>query len=262
MFEKLIKNISKDWSVLDKDEMKSYVVSGFIFLELIGLAMALVLFLIVNLPASFVIYVVAGFTLAAALGSLIIYNRDWFDEKYGLFYEEYKGISYQGLILFFIPASIAFAFIIYPTALYQGGIYSAIGFSLAALYPAIFMFLRINVYKNENSRELLTEDENGNMITEHVIGYHPAIYYIFASLISCHIVGFSLMKVMEGIVENNIDAYLIYCICSILIVSFILSPDIANKILPFELKRIGGLIKFLILGIILMAIMGALFITW
>lgn len=262
MFEKLIKNISRDWSTLDKTEMKSYVVSGFIFLELIGLAMALVLFLIVNLPVSFLIHVVVGFTLSAVLGSHIIYNRDFLDEKYGLFYEEYKGISYQGLVLFFIPISIAFAFIIYPIALYQGGIYSAIGFSLAALYPAFFMFLRINVYKNENSRELLTEDDDGNIISEHVMGYHPAIYYIFGSLISCHIVGFSLMKVIEGIVENNINIYLIYCICSILIVSFILSPDIANKILPFELKRIGGLIKFLIIGIVLMAMMGALFISW
>ena len=146
MFEKLIKNISRDWSTLDKTEMKSYVVSGFIFLELIGLAMALVLFLIVNLPVSFLIHVVVGFTLSAVLGSHIIYNRDFLDEKYGLFYEEYKGISYQGLVLFFIPISIAFAFIIYPIALYQGGIYSAIGFSLAALYPAFFMFLRIKIY--------------------------------------------------------------------------------------------------------------------
>lgn len=263
LFEKLIKNISQDWSVLDKNELKSYVLSGFIFLELIGVAISLFLFLILNLPVSFVIYVIIGFTISSILESIIVYNRDYLDEKYGLFYNEYKGISYQGLILFFIPISIAFAFIIFPLAVHQGGICSAISFSLAALYPAFFMFLRINVYKNENSRELVTENENGNKITEKVIGYHPVIYYIFGSLISCHIIGFSLMKVIISFIGNNLDLiYFIYLICSLLIVSFILSPDIANKLLPFELKRINGLKKFLIIGIMMMAIMGLLFVSW
>ena len=264
LLEELIKNISKDWSTLDKNELKSYMISGSIFLELIGLVISsLVLFLIVDLPTSFVINIIIGFTILTLLSAIIVYNRDYLDGKYGLFYEEYKGLSYRGVVLFFIPASIAFAFIIYPIASHQGGIYSAIGFCLAALYPAFFMFLRINVYKNENSRKLVTEDKNGNIIIEYVIRYHPAIYYIFGSLISCHLIGFSLMKVISGIAESNLDiCYLIYFISSLLIVSFILSPDIANKILPFELKEKNGLTKFLIIGIILMAIMGSLFVNW
>ena len=151
LLEELIKNISKDWSTLDKNELKSYMISGSIFLELIGLVISsLVLFLIVDLPTSFVINIIIGFTILTLLSAIIVYNRDYLDGKYGLFYEEYKGLSYRGVVLFFIPASIAFAFIIYPIASHQGGIYSAIGFCLAALYPAFFMFLRINVYKNEN----------------------------------------------------------------------------------------------------------------
>ena len=55
LLEELIKNISKDWSTLDKNELKSYMISGSIFLELIGLVISLVLFLIVDLPTSFVI---------------------------------------------------------------------------------------------------------------------------------------------------------------------------------------------------------------
>ena len=90
LFEKLIKNISQDWSVLDKNELKSYVLSGFIFLELIGVAISLFLFLILNLPVSFVIYVIIGFTISSILESIIVYNRDYLDEKYGLFYNEYK----------------------------------------------------------------------------------------------------------------------------------------------------------------------------
>lgn len=263
LLEKLIKNISKDWSILDKNELKYYMISGSIFLELIGLVISIVLYLILDLPFSFVSYVIMGFTILTIFSSAIVYNRDYLDKKYGLFYNEYKGLSYQGLVLFFIPTSIAFAFIIFPMGLNQGGIYSAISFSLSALYPAFFMFLRMNIYKNENSREILTEDENGNKITEQVIGYHPGIYYIFGSLISCHIIGFSLMKVITSIVESNLNIiYLIYFICSLLIVSFILSPDIANKILPFELKRSNGLKKFLIIGIILMTIMSIFFISW
>lgn len=263
LFEKLIKNISKDWSVLDKNELKSYMISGSIFLEIIGLAISLVLYLILNLPFSFVIYVIIGFTILTFLSAIIVYNRDYLDEKYGLFYDEYKGLSYQGVVLFFIPTSIAFVFMIFPMGLQQGGLYSAISFSLAALYPAFFMFLRLEVYKNENSRVILTEDENGNKIIERVIGYHPGIYYIFGSIISCHLIGFSLMKLITSIIGSNLNIiYLIYLICSLLIVSFILSPDIANKILPFNLKTNNGLKKFLIMGIILMAILSIFFVKW
>ena len=116
LLEELIKNISKDWSTLDKNELKSYMISGSIFLELIGLVISLVLFLIVDLPTSFVINIIIGFTILTLLSAIIVYNRDYLDGKYGLFYEEYKGLSYQGVVLFFIPASIAFAFIIYPIA--------------------------------------------------------------------------------------------------------------------------------------------------
>ena len=121
LLEELIKNISKDWSTLDKNELKSYMISGSIFLELIGLVISLVLFLIVDLPTSFVINIIIGFTILTLLSAIIVYNRDYLDGKYGLFYEEYKGLSYQGVVLFFIPASIAFAFIIYPIASHQGG---------------------------------------------------------------------------------------------------------------------------------------------
>ena len=63
LLEKLIKNISKDWSILDKNELKYYMISGSIFLELIGLVISIVLYLILDLPFSFVSYVIMGFTL-------------------------------------------------------------------------------------------------------------------------------------------------------------------------------------------------------
>ena len=86
LLEELIKNISKDWSTLDKNELKSYMISGSIFLELIGLVISLVLFLIVDLPASFVFNIIIGFTILTLLSAIIVYNRDYLDGKYGLFY--------------------------------------------------------------------------------------------------------------------------------------------------------------------------------
>jgi hypothetical protein len=90
LLEELIKNISKDWSTLDKNELKSYMISGSIFLELIGLVISLVLFLIVDLPTSFVINIIIGFTILTLLSAIIVYNRDYLDGKYGLFYSKYK----------------------------------------------------------------------------------------------------------------------------------------------------------------------------
>ena len=85
LLEKLIKNISKDWSILDKNELKYYMISGSIFLELIGLVISIVLYLILDLPFSFVSYVIMGFTILTIFSAAIVYNRDYLDKKYGLF---------------------------------------------------------------------------------------------------------------------------------------------------------------------------------
>lgn len=85
LLEELIKNISKDWSTLDKNELKSYMISGSIFLELIGLVISLVLFLIVDLPTSFVINIIIGFTiltyyqqLSFIIVIILMENMDYF----------------------------------------------------------------------------------------------------------------------------------------------------------------------------------------
>ena len=74
LLEELIKNISKDWSTLDKNELKSYMISGSIFLELIGLVISLVLFLIVDLPTSFVINMQLSFIIVI----ILMENMDYF----------------------------------------------------------------------------------------------------------------------------------------------------------------------------------------
>ena len=90
LLEELIKNISKDWSTLDKNELKSYMISGSIFLELIGLVISLVLFLIVDLPTSFVINIIIGFTILTLLSAIIVYNRDYLVENMDYFMKNIK----------------------------------------------------------------------------------------------------------------------------------------------------------------------------
>lgn len=48
---------------------------------------------------------------------------------------------------------------------------------------------------------------------------------------------------------------LILVVLALLLECFVLSPDVANKILPFELKRIEGMKKFSLISLGLMIIL-------
>ncbi|MBQ2653700.1 MAG: hypothetical protein IJF83_09090 [Methanobrevibacter sp.] len=183
--------------------------------------------------------------------SLIIYSRDWLDNKIGLFYDEFIGLSYQGVILWLVAISISLSWGFFGIAFVKThNIYVSLIRGVVVYFPPIFMLLRLNVYRNENSRRLLVEDECGNKSYQQVIGYHPVPYFLIGLMLCKGPLSVSLSNVVKSLIFNAGDLYYnLYCFSlSLMLGCFILSPDIANKILPFELKTLDGLKKFLIMS--------------
>lgn len=126
------------------------------------------------------------------------------------------------------------------------GLYNAIAFSLAVCFPGIFLLLRRNVYSNENNNSFY----DGN-------GYHPLFHWVLGITVGSGPLGVSLTNFLKDMFVKgsflNID--LISVVLALVLECFVLSPDVANKILPFELKRIEGMKKFILISLCLMMIL-------
>lgn len=197
-----------------------------------------------------------GVFLLGVYAAIVVLKRDWLDEKIGLSDSNLQGLSYQCTVVFLVALSIMLSFGFFGMAFVQAGIYSAIAFGVSQYFPAIFMLLRLDVY-NDKSRWLLVEDEYGNKSYTEVIGYHPVFYFVFLGITSARgPLGLSIKYVLESIFLNKgLLSYDIFCfIVSLIVGSLVLSPDIMNKILPFELKTGNGLVKFMFIGIIMIAL--------
>ena len=159
-------------------KMKMSALRILIYGIITGIVVGIIIFFLLKDLFACVCGFLGGF-LCCVYGAILVLKRDWLDEKIGMFDSDLMGISYQGVVLFLMALSIALSFSFFGMALVQGGIYSAIAFGVSPYFPAIFMLLRLDVYKNENSRWLLVEDESGNESYVEVVGYHPVFYFCF-----------------------------------------------------------------------------------
>ena len=108
------------------------------------------------------------------------------------------------------------------------------------------MFLRLNVFS----------DESRLLSGEQVIGYHPVFFYIIGFMLSRGPLGISLLWIIKDIMgySNSFNHDIIALLISLLCGCLILSPDIMNKILPFEIKTFKGLLKYCLLSAILISV--------
>lgn len=247
--------LMKSWDEQNDHEMKMSALRILIYGVIGGIVLSIMLFFLLNDLFACVCGFLGGF-LSCVYGAIVVLKRDWLDEKIGMFDSYFPGISYQGAIVFLMVLSIFLSFSFFGMAFVQGGIYSAIAFGVSPYFPAIFMLLRLDVYKNENSRWLLVEDEFGNESYVEVVGYHPIFYCLLGITAARGPFGLSIKYVLESIFLNKgLLSYDIFCfIVSLIAISLVLSPDIMNKILPFEVKTGDGLIKFMFIGLIMIAL--------
>lgn len=245
----------KGWDLVDEHELKLMALRCFLIGLLGSVVPSIVIYLLMKniVDAEFTFI---GCFFGAIYFSLIILKRDWLDEKIGLFNPDSPGVSYQGIVVLLVYPSIGLSFIFFAMAWDMGGFYSGIAFGLCVNFPIIFMLLRLNVYNND-SRFLLVGEKDGQKYYEQVWGYQPVFYYALLGVpVGRGPLGASFKKVLECIFLHNgsLEYSLLCFILCLLAGSFILSPDIANNLLPFEIKTYSGAFKFAMISVVIMAI--------
>ncbi|WP_407453258.1 hypothetical protein [Methanobrevibacter sp.] len=245
----------KKWNLLDEHELRLLSLRCFLIGLFSSIPISIMMYLLMKniVVAEFAFM---GMFFASIYYSIIMLKRDWLDEKIGLFDSYLPGISYQGIVLLLGFASIALSFGFFAMAWDMGGIYSGIAFGLCVNFPMIFMLLRLDVYNN-NSRLLFVGEKDGQRYYEQVFGYHPVFYYGLLGIpFGRGPLGASFKRVLECIFLNNGSlGYYFPCFILCLVAgSFILSPDIANNVLPFEIRTYKGFFKFAIICLFLMGI--------
>lgn len=234
-----------NWMDLNSYELKYHALGLFMVCELLSLIIS-VLFSFLFRDFNYLLILFAGSSFSFLIITLIVYKRDYLDEKYVLFDMRYPGLSYQGFVFILFGLSGLLSTFVGVLAFKQGGLYSAIAFSLIEFFPSIFMFLRLDVYSNDNRNYL-----NNNF------GYHPVFYYMLSLMVCNGPLGVSLLWILESIFQNtrSLNYSIFYFLLSFCLFCLVLSPDKVNKILPFELKTEKGFKKFVYLSVFLAAIL-------
>lgn len=242
----------KRWDEMNNHELRRSALIGSVGCFLECSVFALILFGIFKDVVFSLSFVVAGVVVAIP-GAIIILKRDWLDEKIGLFDSDFPGFSYQGLVLFMLLLGLGMSCVFFGGAYNVAGIYSGIAFGVVFLIPTCFMLLRGNVFSND-SRWLLVEDEYGNKSYEKVMGYYP-LFYFLVSFVCCEgPLGGSIKRILEAIFLNKgyLEINVFFFIISLILCFLIMSPDIMNKILPFEVKTSSGMFNcgLILIGLI------------
>lgn len=219
---------------LNNEELKYYSLGIFILCVLVSIIESFFISLLMNTFEYFLISFM-GFLIGSFIISLWVYKRDWIIEKYNL--KITYGIPNQMVILMLFGLSVMLSTGIAVIAFNQGGIYSAIAFCIANLLPSIFLFFRINVYKNNVE---IIKDDFGNNYLENA-GYNPLLFYFVGIMISNGPVAVSLLKVLRNTFPvNSLFSYnLLFFIFSVIFLFLCLSPDILNKFVPFEINSVN-----------------------
>ncbi|WP_295113592.1 hypothetical protein [uncultured Methanobrevibacter sp.] len=242
--DKSLKEIMRTkWMYLNGEELTYYSLG--IFIECICLSVIISILLKLLFKSDFMLSMV-GFTIVSIMFTILIYKRDFFDEKFQLFSDDLMQGTNQGMILFLFISSFLVSWAYFCAAL-KYGLYNAIAFSLAVCFPGIFMLLRINLYSNKNNNSVY--DDN--------MGFHPIFHWVMGITVASGPLGISLTSFLKNMFVKGsfLNMDLILVMLALLLECFVLSSDVANKILPFELKGIEGIRKFILISFCLMSIL-------
>lgn len=233
--------------MLDDEELKIWVIERFLVGSFLSLFLTIFL-LFVGFELFDAFFVFLGVFVALLYSSILLYKRDYMDYKYGLSTYKYSVIILLGLFLSFSIGT-------FPISLMQEDIYSAIGHSIAFLFPMLFMYLHVDMY-SEESRVLLIENEFGFKEYVPVLGYFPFTYLMLGAFMSMFPLGLSLTRLVKSVVlgTEHLILNLVLILILLIIEYLFLAPETMNRILPFELKTSEGLVAFCIVIIFIISL--------
>lgn len=118
--------------------------------------------------------------------------------------------------------------------------FSCLGWGVAGFYPSIVMLIKKNIF-NEDSLKLNYDDES-------ILGYNP-VYYWFLGVVS----GIMVFPVSFMNFYQNCDFCLkiLFLMFPFILEFLILSPNLFNKILPFEVGIKKGFYLYFFISVII-----------
>ena len=237
MFDKYIRIYHKKYWLLDDEELKIWLIENFLVASFLSLFLMLFL-LFVGFELFDALLVFLGLLLASLYCLIVFYKRDYMDYRYGL-------STYKYMLILLLSIFLALSIGSVPISL-KANIYSAIGHSIAFLFPMLFMYLHVDMY-SEESRVILIENEFGFKEYVPVLGYFPPTYLQLAVFYGMGPLGLSLTKLVKSIVLGT-EPLILYLVLTLILLIFeylFLAPETMNKIFPFELKTRKGLLAFI-----------------
>ena len=134
------------------------------------------------------------------------------------------------------------------------GLQFALAAFISQYIPVVFMLLRLDVYSDDNC-PVKKVDDFGNEYIENTLGYNPIIFYLISFPYSMLIAMPLSRYVNDILVSSYLTNNLIYLIISLAILFLLLSPDLLDKILPFDLRTWNGTGKFILLLVVILSIL-------
>ena len=155
---------------------------------------------------------------------------------------DYLGLSFKGLIivLFFLCLGFFVGFTL--LGYFINSIFFGLGWGLAIFFPICIIFFRRKIFR-ENSQYLNNEEKG--------IGFNPKIYVALGIAISLLLIPSRFSSLHQSFYNNNphIFVSLGMLLFSFVYIALVLSPDIMNKVLPFEIRKRSGFIVYSIVSI-------------
>lgn len=261
MKDDFIRLVKTQWIEVENNELKNYALVQAIMFAMIFLCISGVIVLFLRLDLLKVFYLFCGVFLTACMAFLIFSKREWFDEHYGLAYNGYEvgyrdfedRLSYEALVLMLLVAMPALTSMFFVCGLYFGNTIVAVSELIAIPIPFILMFLRIKAYENKIVINLKGQ-----------IDFFPILYLNFGLFNAMAGIAFSIRTILVNLIYGgySLMSCLLYFILVFLIELFLASPDVADKIFPWNLRTVNGYLKSVFIYVPLVSVGYGIFLVF
>jgi len=244
MIKKFFEIMSAHPSSLNSHELKIQALAGFATMLIMGFMLAFLVFNLkrpyLSLPIFLITFSVGFFT------SLSILLWKYFEKNFNMTstINPNKPSFEAELITFLFPGFGMFI----GCCIFGFFLNNIIGFGLGMVffYPILFIFFRRKTCFNEKST-IIPNKKNA------VLGYPIRQYVMLGWVYGFCLIGFGFWCLSFFLYNNTppLIVCLVLIIFSFILVSLLLSPDLMNKILPFEIREEKGFYLYSFLSIML-----------
>lgn len=217
--------------------IKDTTVSEIRLQVVVGLPLPLIIIYFISLFSPYFISFSFGFLV---LGVYMFFIKN-IENHFDLYSEEEgKKYSFEGLCVESLLIGLI-AFTSFLPFYYHFNKSFGLGVSFGFLIPGILIFIRRKIF-TESSR-IIEDDDNLEL------GYHPLAYYILGIVCGFRLLSSSALLFIKYFTKGypSLLTSIIFLIVSILYLILILSPDLINKVIHFDLRKESSFVKYFIL---------------